>query len=122
MKCIAEQIPRGTTTESEKEAQKFLRKATVPIVSRAKCLAKYDAAPAPEGTGSIKEFNVCAGKEAGGVDTCYRDSGGPLVEQASGNVVGLVSWGIGCGEAKYPGVYARVGSVMDWIEANAWTS
>ena len=31
-------------------------------------------------------------------------------------LIGVVSWGIGCGLSAYPDVYARVTDVMDWIE------
>ena len=31
-------------------------------------------------------------------------------------LIGVVSWGIGCGLPGYPDVYARVTDVMDWIE------
>lgn len=45
------------------------------------------------------------------------DSGGPLVCQRNGThyVVGVVSWGDGCGKKYKPGVYANVGKFVDWI-------
>jgi len=42
------------------------------------------------------------------------DSGGPLIDEA-GSLVGVISFGTGCGEPKTPGVYARVSSAVDWI-------
>ena len=47
------------------------------------------------------------------------DSGGPLMH--IGGVVyqvGVVSWGIGCGKAQFPGVYTRVAEMRDWIDRN----
>ncbi|KJY34061.1 trypsin-like serine protease, partial [Streptomyces sp. NRRL S-495] len=46
---------------------------------------------------------------------CQGDSGGPLV--LSGVLVGISSWGRGCGQAGYAGVYTRVGALRSWIDA-----
>ncbi|MCF7751107.1 serine protease [Bacillus subtilis subsp. subtilis] len=65
---------------------------------------------------------ICAGKE--GIDSCQGDSGGPLLVQRrkQWTVLGVVSWGEGCAQAGYPGVYARLGDgyVRDFIQA-IWT-
>ncbi|HEX8705071.1 MAG TPA: trypsin-like serine protease, partial [Myxococcaceae bacterium] len=54
---------------------------------------------------------------APGKDTCQGDSGGPLtVLKGSTRVLaGVTSWGYGCADARYPGMYARVSSFQSWI-------
>jgi secreted trypsin-like serine protease len=65
---------------------------------------------------------ICAGGE-GRRDSCQGDSGGPLVRRDARNrprLVGLVSFGPGCGLDDTPGVYADVRHYGDWIrEAKA---
>ncbi|KAG7386620.1 hypothetical protein PHYBOEH_008620 [Phytophthora boehmeriae] len=69
----------------------------------------------------IVDTEVCAGGDAG-KDSCTGDQGSPLiVEKTAGDaddvLVGVSSWGYGCGEAGYPGVYSRVSSAVEWINA-----
>lgn len=78
---------------------------------------------------------------AGGLDSCQGDSGGPLFSGTGADTVqhGIVSWGQGCAQAAYPGiyeeqtsiarcrfllndcllgVYTQVSYFLDWIAAN----
>jgi len=53
----------------------------------------------------------------GGKDACQGDSGGPLACIFDGQPVltGVVSWGMGCADQGYPGLYANVANYIDWI-------
>lgn len=67
----------------------------------------------------ITEDFVCAVNHTG-VDACQGDSGGPLLALGLDfrwNVVGVVSFGIGCG-GRFPGAYTRVTTFLDWIARN----
>jgi len=47
------------------------------------------------------------------------DSGGPLIIKGNSPtedvLVGTVAWGIGCADARYPGVYSRTSAFIAWI-------
>jgi secreted trypsin-like serine protease len=95
----------GATTEGGGQSR-YLKYATVPFVSDTTCQQSYGSDLQPA-------YEICAGYAAGGVDTCQGDSGGPMVNQnAAGEwvEVGIVSWGQGCAEPNYYGVYGEVQS------------
>jgi secreted trypsin-like serine protease len=95
----------GQTGEHSPGQQQRLRYARVPAVPVKACAAAYR----PAGVELVARESICAGKR--GRDTCQGDSGGPLVRKdARGRwiQVGIVSWGLGCGRAGYPGVYTKV--------------
>uniref|UniRef100_A0A1B0BDM5 Peptidase S1 domain-containing protein n=1 Tax=Glossina palpalis gambiensis TaxID=67801 RepID=A0A1B0BDM5_9MUSC len=64
---------------------------------------------------AIKETMVCAYAEY--EDSCRGDSGGPLVGE--GKLVGIVSWGEGCAQRGFPGVYTDVAGLGVWVLENA---
>lgn len=66
--------------------------------------------------GQITDNMLCAGTLLERKDACGGDSGGPLVlESLPVALVGVVSWGIGCGRTGTPGVYTRVVKFASWI-------
>ncbi|XP_037346901.1 trypsin [Pungitius pungitius] len=61
----------------------------------------------------VTDNMICAGSLSGGRDSCQGDSGGPLT--CNGKFMGIVSWGIGCANPYYPGVYTKVRNYLGWI-------
>ncbi|KAK0161260.1 hypothetical protein PV327_009749 [Microctonus hyperodae] len=61
----------------------------------------------------ISENQFCALPASPKSDTCHGDSGGPFI--INNCIVGIVSWGIGCGVPNVPGVYTEVKPYRSWI-------
>uniref|UniRef100_A0A8D2IQJ6 Peptidase S1 domain-containing protein n=1 Tax=Varanus komodoensis TaxID=61221 RepID=A0A8D2IQJ6_VARKO len=68
--------------------------------------------------GTISQNNLCAGSETGHVDSCQGDSGGPLMcgfQNKKYYLIGITSYGYGCGRPKYPGIYVNVSMYRSWV-------
>ncbi|XP_023296169.2 trypsin eta [Lucilia cuprina] len=82
-----------------------LRVANVSTISKTVCAISY--------SNGLYDGMICAGYLLGGTDSCQGDSGGPLV--FNNTLIGIVSWGSGCAQPGYPGVYADVRYYNKWI-------
>jgi trypsin len=85
-----------------------LHEVGVNVVPHALCNANYD--------GDVNDGTMFCARNPG-KDSCQGDSGGPIFQTIDGvqTVVGIVSWGRGCAQSAYPGVYARTSAVSTWI-------
>ena len=88
-----------------------LNQVSVPVVSNAVCNEPQSY------NGLIGEGQVCAGFREGGRDSCLGDSGGPLMISQNGEFrqAGVVSFGRGCAQPNFYGVYSRVSFYNTWI-------
>ncbi|XP_063360754.1 trypsin alpha-3-like [Cydia amplana] len=103
------------TTSFEGTASSALLAAKVNVVEQTTCARAYLRIAA------ITSGMLCASASSPARDACQGDSGGPLV--SDNLLVGIVSWGEGCAEESYPGVYTRVSMYYSWINgklANIW--
>ncbi|CAO1328136.1 unnamed protein product [Diamesa tonsa] len=105
----------GALKEEEQSTPDFLSAANVPITNQLKCQRSYPS-------NKITDRMICAGWVQGGIDSCQGDSGGPLnyynpITKRE-ELVGIVSWGVGCAAKGYPGVYTNVAVLNPWITQN----
>lgn len=107
---IARVLGWGTTDPNLPILPTVLQQGDIPIKSDITCLNDLGRYFKPA-------TMLCGGKLSSsattidGVDSCYGDSGGPLMVRDSGNgwkQVGIVSWGFGCASPKFYGVYSEV--------------
>jgi secreted trypsin-like serine protease len=89
----------------------YLREVEVPVVDDETCEMAYPGE-------IVTEQSVCAGDMVdGGEDTCYGDSGGPLMipQDDEWLQIGITSTGRGCARRPYPGVYTEVSAYTDFV-------
>lgn len=83
----------------------ILQSVTIEKVTHEKCQRWYDLIE-----DEVTERMICAGG-SGEAGACKGDSGGPLTAQTADGetvLVGVVSWGRGCGLYGYPNVFVNV--------------
>ncbi|XP_017061555.1 trypsin I-P1 [Drosophila ficusphila] len=90
---------------SQKDKSASLQQAPIPILSKELCQVIY----------KLPASQMCAGFLQGGIDACQGDSGGPLI--CDEHLAGIISWGVGCADPGYPGVYTNVTHFLEWIRA-----
>lgn len=86
----------------------------VPLISRQSCQKSFD-----DLRYTISTRMRCAGNGKGVIDACQGDSGGPLTCKTAGGtweLVGLVSWGVGCARKNRYGVYADMVDLKYWVQ------
>ncbi|NWX91976.1 TMPS5 protease, partial [Nothoprocta pentlandii] len=101
----------GYTSPQQAQITETLKEALVPLIGTKLCNSSCMYA------GELTARMLCAGYPHGQIDACQGDSGGPLVCQdgPTWRLVGIVSWGQGCGEPNHPGVYTNVAQLLPWI-------
>lgn len=104
----------GKTDPAINAGSDVLRQVEIPLVDLSTCRLSYGVL-----NGKVTDNMLCAGLKAGGKDSCQGDSGGPLMtfdnSTATWKQVGIVSWGQGCAEPNYYGIYTQLSHYADWV-------
>jgi len=101
----------GRTREGGSDS-KVLMQVVIPVLDQEVCKEEYQSLK------PIDDTMMCGGYWSGGKDSCQGDSGGPWVfKDANGTWTqhGIVSWGRGCAEPKFAGVYSRITALREFI-------
>merc|ERR1719259_121285 len=98
-----------------------LMEVEVTVLSNSECSNSYSTL---NGAPEITSEMICTADP--GKSACHGDSGGPMVTTdgygvtpgQNYEIIGVVSWGAGCASYGYPAVFARVTSVLSWIQGH----
>ncbi|RLA69897.1 MAG: hypothetical protein DRG24_07760 [Epsilonproteobacteria bacterium] len=107
----------GNMSTTDENYPSNLREADLPILNFNDCYNAYQISHPDYGSASLTNNMFCAGYMQSTKDSCQGDSGGPVIIQGSTTyeLAGVVSWGFGCAEDNYPGVYTKVNNYKSWI-------
>lgn len=99
---------------------RFLKQLELPIVPRDVCEKSLQKTPRLGDEFELHESFICAGGVAN-IDTCKGDGGAPLFCPLPGQFlryqqVGIVSWGVGCGDLGVPALYTNVPLFRKWVD------
>lgn len=99
----------GRKNERNSSYAAALNYIEIPIVPRNECAQAMQF--------PVSDNMLCAGSQADRKDSCSGDSGGPMFTRYKDTwfLVGLVSWGEGCGRKGKYGVYTKVSQYLEWI-------
>ncbi|CEG39157.1 RxLR-like protein [Plasmopara halstedii] len=108
---MAQVMGWGQTSYENDKLSDDLRGVQVPVWTNDECRPHF----------TCDESALCAGGKKN-QDACIGDSGAPLIkENGAGDsddvLIGLASYGTGCGTEGIPSVYSRVSAVVQWIKS-----
>ncbi|XP_066509082.1 vitamin K-dependent protein C-like [Hoplias malabaricus] len=100
----------GKQNETASHYSRALGYITVPLVDHAECARHM--------VNNLTQNVLCAGIIGKVRDACEGDSGGPMMTLYHNTwfLIGLVSWGEGCGRTDKLGIYTKVANYLEWID------
>ncbi|KAI7810132.1 Proc protein [Triplophysa rosa] len=101
----------GKDNETAQRFSSTLNFMEIPIVDHKECSKHM--------MNNLTQNMLCAGVLGQIKDACEGDSGGPMMTLFHDTwfLIGLVSWGEGCGQKNKLGIYTKVSSYLDWIDS-----
>ncbi|XP_058834399.1 phenoloxidase-activating factor 2-like [Topomyia yanbarensis] len=107
----------GESKFEDKQMVNIMKKIQVPLIDNDQCEIAFRTTRLGQNFNLDKSY-ICAGGEEN-VDVCTGDGGAPLICPDSNGIyyqIGIVAWGIGCGQRGIPGAYTNVGMFKEWID------
>ena len=98
-----------------------MKELHLPIADKTICINSTS----PQYQIDVTNYTVCAGDGTGNNDVCDGDSGSSLfcklnkekeIDDDSYVVVGIASWGEGCGQPRKYNIFTHLLNLMDWVE------